>query len=82
MLTEYKPGDEIPWSGIYRVTHAPAHMVEHEVTCIQGKLFPPCRDCDHPRFVLVHAADHVEHHEHFGTWELISEPVASTAGKR
>ena len=65
--TEYKPGDVVPTSGIYKVTHDPAHTEEHEVTCVKGKIFPPCRDCHHPRFVLVRTTQHVaiEDHELF-----------------
>ena len=55
----YKPGDVVPESGIYRVTHDPKHAAAHQVTCIEGKKFPPCKGCDHPRFVLVKAAVHV-----------------------
>ena len=61
----FKPGDTVPHSGIYRVIHDPAHTQEHDVTCIFGKRFPPCRGCDHPRFVLKVAAQHIESHEHF-----------------
>ena len=62
---EFKPGQEVPNSGIYKVTHDLAHTVEHEVTCVYGKRFPPCRDCHHPRFVLVRKAQHIEANEHF-----------------
>ena len=62
---EFKPGQEVPNSGIYRVVHDPAHHEPHEVTCVYGKRFPPCRDCHHPRFVLVRAAQHIESNEHF-----------------
>lgn len=65
MADVYKPGDQVPKSGIYRVTHDPAHAQEHEVTCVAGKVFPPCRGCPHPRFVLVRAAWHIDTHEHF-----------------
>jgi hypothetical protein len=65
MAISYKPGDLVPASGIYRVTHDPRHAYEHEVTCIAGKKFPPCRSCAHPRFELVKAALHIEDHEHF-----------------
>ena len=65
MSDEYKPGDEVPRSGIYLVTHDPAHTPAHEVTCVKGKAFPPCRTCRHPRFKLVRAAHHIETHEHF-----------------
>ena len=63
--TEYKPGQDVPASGIYRVTHDKNHAQEHEVTCVRGKRFPPCRGCAHPRFQLVHAAHHIETHELF-----------------
>jgi hypothetical protein len=61
----FKPGEAVPHSGIYRVSHDPEHAQEHEVTCLFGKRFPPCRGCDQPRFVLVRAARHVETQEHF-----------------
>lgn len=61
----FKPGETVPHSGIYLVTHDPAHTEPHEVTCVYGKRFPPCRDCDHPRFKLVRAAQHIESNEHF-----------------
>lgn len=62
---EFKLGEKVPHSGIYRVTHDPAHTEPHEVTCIFGKTFPPCRSCQHPRFVLVRAAKHVETDDNF-----------------
>lgn len=61
----FKPGQDVPHSGIYRVIHDPNHAQEHEVTCAFGKKFPPCHGCVHPRFVLVRAAHHVDTHEHF-----------------
>ncbi len=64
----HKPGDEVPASGVYRVTHNPQHEKAHKVTCIKGTAFPPCRDCEHPRFVLVYAAHHIANHKHFRTW--------------
>jgi len=63
--TAYKPGEKVPKSGIYRVTHDTVHAQPHDVTCIYGKTFPPCHGCKHPRFQLVHAAQHIETHEHF-----------------
>ena len=44
---EFKPGQDVPHSGIYTVTHDHAHEQEHEVTCVYGKKFPPCRGCEH-----------------------------------
>lgn len=62
----YKPGDKVPNSGIYRVTHDPEHTQAHEVTCVYDETFPPCNHCgDHPRFVLVRAAIHIRSNENF-----------------
>jgi hypothetical protein len=61
----FKPGDKVERSGIYEVTHDPGHAQRHEVTCVYGKKFPPCRGCKHPRFKLVRGAIHVEQNEHF-----------------
>lgn len=66
MATEYKPGDKVPKSGIYKVTHDKKHAAEHEVTAVMGEPFPPCNHCGaHPRFVLVKQAHHLKTHEHF-----------------
>ncbi len=63
----YKPGQEVPKSGLYKVVHDPNHTTqEHEVTCVIGERFPPCNHCgNHPRFELVRAAHHISTHEHF-----------------
>ena len=61
----FKPGDICKQSGIYKVIHDPRHSQEHEVTCVNGKKFPPCHNCEHPRFVLVRPAHHIETHEFF-----------------
>jgi len=66
MSTEYKPGEAVPRSGIYTVTHDVQHKETHEVTCVMGEHFPPCNKCGHhPRFVLARAAHHINNHEHF-----------------
>jgi hypothetical protein len=62
---EFKPGEKVPHSGIYKVVHDSSHAQPHEVTCVYGKPFPPCSGCKHPRFVLVYAAQHIEASEHF-----------------
>jgi hypothetical protein len=63
---QFKPGDEVPNSGIYKVVHDPYHAAEHEVTCVYGKRFPPCNHCGHKvRFVLVRAAQHIDSHDSF-----------------
>jgi hypothetical protein len=62
----YKPGDKVEHSGIYRVIHDREHAVEHEVTCVYGKTFPPCNHCgNHPRFVAVKFAQHIESNANF-----------------
>ncbi len=66
MATEYKPGDTVPDSGIYKVNHDRTHVQEHEITAIKGESFPPCNHCgSHPRFTLIRAAHHVHIHEQF-----------------
>ena len=35
---QFKPGEAVPHSGIYRVIHDPEHAQEHEVTCIFGNV--------------------------------------------
>lgn len=66
MSEQYKPGEKVPKSGIYKVVHDRNHAQEHEVTCVMGEVFPPCNGCGpHPRFTLVRAAHHVFNHENF-----------------
>jgi hypothetical protein len=65
MPQRFSPGDEVPRSGIYKVVHNPGHTEDHEVTCVGGKKFPPCRKCRHPTFELVHAARYVKGHRYF-----------------
>jgi hypothetical protein len=64
--TIYKPGMEVPTSGIYKVVHDTNHRQEHEVTAVKGEPFPPCNHCgNHPRFQLVYSAHHIKNHENF-----------------
>lgn len=66
MADIYRPGQEVPASGIYTVVHDRVHRDTHEVTCVKGERFPPCNKCgEHPRFQLVRAAHHIRNHEHF-----------------
>jgi hypothetical protein len=61
-----KPGNIVEFSGIYKVNHDKNHAEEHEVTCVKGEPFPPCRGCGHGvTFTLVQAAHHVKNHENF-----------------
>jgi len=51
----YRPGDVVPESGIYRVTHE-SHRLMHEATLLEGQRFPICRQCAHSvRFELRRA---------------------------
>ena len=46
-LLEYKPGDVVPKSGVYRFVHDPDHAAEpEEITAVKGELFPTCRHCE------------------------------------
>jgi hypothetical protein len=64
----FKPGEDCPLSGIYRVVHDQGHAKDHEVTCMYREIFPPCLNCgDQVRFVLEHGAHHVGVDDHFKT---------------
>jgi len=61
----YKPGEWIPYSGVYRVIHH-EHLHTHEVTCVSGAAFPECRQCRaQVRFALLSAARHIRKHAMF-----------------
>jgi len=63
---EFSPGKKCKQSGIYRVVHDENHTQKHEVTCVNGETFPPCRNCGSGvRFVLVRAAIHLAKHKLF-----------------
>jgi YjzC-like protein len=56
MAQEFKPGDKVPSSGVYRVLHKD-HREEHDATLREGELFPNCSVCDEGvRFRLVQSA--------------------------
>ncbi len=62
---EFRPNEICLKFGVYRVKHAPAHAPDHEVTCIKGRTFPPCRICGNARFILVNPAPRLESQEFF-----------------
>ena len=67
---EFKPGDRVPLSGIYDVTHdkldGDDHALPHQIAAIAGKIFPRCRWCgSEVRFRLHQAALHVGSDVHF-----------------
>lgn len=53
---QFRCGDKIPESGIYRVVHR-NHRLPHEVTLLREQLFPRCAKCeDSVYFELVRSA--------------------------
>ena len=53
---QFRCGDKIPESGIYRVVHRD-HRLPHEVTLLRDQLFPKCTRCEHSvYFELVRSA--------------------------
>jgi len=62
----FTPGQKVPQSGIYDVLHDPVHQNKHQVTCVHGEPFPPCRTCKHGvKFRLAIAAIHVKNDNNF-----------------
>ena len=62
----FKPGQKVPHSGIYDVLHDSSHAQQHQVTCVYGEPFPPCRTCKYDvKFRLAIAAIHVKAHAQF-----------------
>lgn len=65
-LLEYKPGDVVPRSGVYRFVHDPDHATEpEEITAVQGELFPTCRHCGAGRAKILDNAFDVAGIEQF-----------------
>lgn len=62
----YKPGDNVPQSGIYEAVHANRHRAPHDVVMIAKDLFPLCEVCDESvRFRLLRAAPYIFEDEDF-----------------
>lgn len=60
MVLEFKTGQIVIQSGIYRITHRPPHSkMPEEVTLLRGRWFPDCPLCARIAFELVHAAEDV-----------------------
>jgi hypothetical protein len=63
-MTLHREGSFVPESGVYEVVHDKNHAQRHEVTCIKGRRFPPCRTCGkNVEFKLVRAAIHIDDHQ-------------------
>ncbi|HLY93173.1 MAG TPA: hypothetical protein VKQ89_07955 [Candidatus Angelobacter sp.] len=74
MANSYRSSETIPACGIYRVIHA-QHRLPHEVTLIEGQLFPPCSRCHNEvRFELVRGVPALER-ERRGSVSLYALPV-------
>ena len=68
----FNVGDKVPHSGIYNVLHDNHHPQKHEVTCIYGRVFPPCRGCtSHVQFKLAFAAHYIKDDPEFKTDSLL-----------
>lgn len=56
MAQEFRPGEKVPSSGVYRVEHKD-HREEHDATLREGEQFPTCTVCaEEVRFRLVQSA--------------------------
>ena len=44
MKSKHRPGELVPESGVYRVTHE-EHRLMHDATLLSGDRFPICRQC-------------------------------------
>jgi hypothetical protein len=68
-LLEYKPGDVVPKSGVYRFVHDPDHAHPHdepeEINAVKGELFPTCRHCRDGRAKILDNAFNVAGIEQF-----------------
>lgn len=65
MAEEFKPGEKVPTSGVYRVLHK-GHRDGHDATLREGELFPTCTVCnDQVRFRLVQSAKLIDGDEDF-----------------
>lgn len=65
MPQKYVPGDIVPESGVYAVKHDPQHHQHHDVTCIEGRRFPPCKNCKGVYFTLRLGAKHIAEYQSF-----------------
>jgi hypothetical protein len=62
---DYRPGDDVPLSGIYRVLHQ-THREAHEAVVLKGTAFPGCKGCgDNVRYRLLRSASPLDHDSDF-----------------
>lgn len=76
MPQAFKPGQIVPESGVYSISHEPPHeAMPREITAIKGRRFPSCKGCAEISFILVHAAKHASEVEH-----LQEDAIGATPG--
>jgi hypothetical protein len=46
-------GEDVPYSGVYRITHFPPHTGEEVLTLTKDSKFPRCVRCTHVSFMLI-----------------------------
>lgn len=58
----FRPGDLVPISGVYLVTHGGAHREPHEAIILRGEALPLCRTCKTAVcFQVVRPTSHMNH---------------------
>ena len=62
MAEQFKPGEIVKTSGIYKVVREGTTDGAFEVTCVEGEHFPPTRSGKGAHYVLTHAATHAHRH--------------------
>ena len=69
MAEQHKPGEKVQTSGIYKVVKEGDGDSGFEVTCVEGKHFPPTRSGKGVHHELVHGATHSYKHSELGSGE-------------
>jgi hypothetical protein len=65
-VTQFRPNQRVPLSGVYRVNHH-KHRLVHEATLLANEKFPCCRQCGKAvKFMLVRVVDDKNIH-HFSS---------------
>lgn len=65
MSQEFKPGEKVPSSGVYRVLHKD-HREHHDATLREGEQFPTCTVCEREvRFKLIQSAKLIDRDRDF-----------------
>lgn len=79
---EYRPGQRVPTSGIYKVNHDSHHTEQHEITAVKGEPFPPCRGCSRDAtYTIVRAAHHLKEDPILNAALPVYRPLTRRGGK-